>query len=456
MAPVLGFGGETRDVGVVAAGDHVGELEVGLARAVRVPGDRLGAPAEEGDRAVAADVLHRGGGEGEKVQGELRAVGEGRRRTRPARGPCRPCASNCVDRAHVPGRRGAGELRRRSRRPSRAAAGLGFFAAWAGLRSLPAAAGASRQARAQRQQPRRRRALASGQVGRSNPHERQCREGHSAGLSGLLSSAAGSSRRRELGVGVADVHRVAGCPGRRRPSRRRWSRSASPCRCRICRTRAAREHAGSRLGTLASASAIQAAFEPPCSLEPTSPIIIGFDGSDLLGDLAVGRFEQLVEALPALRRRPGWCPSCSRRGSSSRRRRRRGRAEPRSARAPTRVDERAPDPGRRWSAPAAAKMSWTWRQAATYSPGAVAVHALRPGEPVAVHLPVEAQEEGVAPVRAASSRTRGCRRRSCRRSRRRAGSRAGPRVEGIDCELQLRTGIAPCSRMSSSGVVGKL
>ena len=183
---------------------------------------------------------------------------------------------------------------------------------------------------------------------------------------------------------------------------------------------------GYSAGTGPSMSSIQAALEPPCSLEPTSPIIIGFEGAIVLGDLVVGRAEELVEAPPAVAAWPGWCPSCSRRGRSSRRRRRRGRASE-VLQLAVGVDVRAPDPGRVGRADRGEDVVDVAPGGDVFA-GLVAVDALRPGEPVAVHLPVEAEEEGVAPVARLRRRSRGCRSRSGRRSRRRAGSRARSRL----------------------------
>ena len=106
MAPVAGVFGEFADVGVVVAGDHVGELEVGL---VEAGGDRLRAPAEDRDRAVLADVFHRFGGE--LVEGALRAgaVGEGREEVDQGEALAGD-AFELGDRAHVPGGLVAGQL----------------------------------------------------------------------------------------------------------------------------------------------------------------------------------------------------------------------------------------------------------------------------------------------------------------------------------------------------------
>ena len=45
---------------------------------------------------------------------------------------------------------------------------------------------------------------------------------------------------------------------------------------------------------------IHSALEPPYSLEPTSPMIIGLAGAIVFGDPVVGRAEELVEAHPAV------------------------------------------------------------------------------------------------------------------------------------------------------------
>ncbi len=50
------------------------------------------------------------------------------------------------------------------------------------------------------------------------------------------------------------------------------------------------------------------------------------------------------------------------------------------------------------SAPTAAKMSWTWRQTATASPGLLPLTPSCQANQFAVHLPVEAEEEGVPPI----------------------------------------------------------
>ena len=73
MAPVARVFGPFADVGVVGAGDHVGELEVGLFLA---RGDRLRAPAEDRDRAMPADRLDRRGRKAVEGAGGGGAVGK--------------------------------------------------------------------------------------------------------------------------------------------------------------------------------------------------------------------------------------------------------------------------------------------------------------------------------------------------------------------------------------------
>ena len=124
-------------------------------------------------------------------------------------------------------------------------------------------------------------------------------------------------------------------------------------------------------------------------------MIIGFDGRNRATILLVGRADRAGRSSSSRRAWPGWCPSCSRRGRSSRRRRRPDRASE-AARCAAGTRRSGTRPRSRW-----------WRRrgedVVDVAPGRdvfarlVAVDALAPREPVAVHLPVEAEEERVAP-----------------------------------------------------------
>ena len=125
MPPVLRRGRPFADVGVVGAGDHVGELEGGLFLA---GGDRLRAPTEDGDRAVPADRLDRRGREAVEGAGGGGAVGE--RREEVDQGEALAAeVFESRDGVHVPRRLRAGDLIADRRPPvdglPRSARGLG-------------------------------------------------------------------------------------------------------------------------------------------------------------------------------------------------------------------------------------------------------------------------------------------------------------------------------------------
>src|SRR4051794_28882965 len=108
MAPSLGGFGELADVGVISAGDDVGELEARLAGG---RGDRLRGPAVEGDRAVRADRAHLVGREVVVAAGGAggRALGEGSGEVDDRELLARHFLE-LGDGAHVPGRLVAGQL----------------------------------------------------------------------------------------------------------------------------------------------------------------------------------------------------------------------------------------------------------------------------------------------------------------------------------------------------------